>query len=406
MGNDCLQQIRECLVMYSFEVVWFSGKEQLAVDALSRAPFFPPDPSIEVSISQMDVRDPTIALILEHADDKYRQLRNAVLMGDPYDMSVGGTHLFIPRPAQRRILDLLHRSHSGISKITEQADLLYFWPSMKNDIRLCVAHLSLDRAAVEASKGHTLPLLSVGQPVHYQHPIDGNWCFGGTVDGSRSYIVSTPSSSFQRNQLFLRPAPVPIVSDNPIACDDILSFAPRRGSRLRKKTVHFGVVWKKTKDGESKPFICLTSPRISPKLLKIANYVDPQCQMFLKHWNKTKAQPECLKLCQATYFFTNLITTWFTDAPSSSDIVKAFRQLFSLMGVPRILRVLSKPLSPFNPQSNGHAELSVKIVKSLLQKTDGDINTNKFHFGPLELRNSPREDRFSHLKEYLASPLF
>lgn len=86
----------------------------------------------------------------------------------------------------------------------------------------------------------------------------------------------------------------------------------------------------------------------------------------------------------------------FSDTPFSNDIMKVLRKLFSLMGVPRILRsdngppyrseematflrewgVIWKPSTPFHPQSNGHAEVTVKIIKRLLQKTGGDINSD------------------------------
>ncbi|TRY74705.1 hypothetical protein TCAL_15632, partial [Tigriopus californicus] len=75
----------------------------------------------------------------------------------------------------------------------------------------------------------------------------------------------------------------------------------------------------------------------------------------------------------------------FADAPNSSDVMKLFRGLFSLIGTPRILRLdninflrdwggIWKPSSPYHSKSNDHAEVSVEIVKRLLQKTVGDLN--------------------------------
>ena len=51
--------------------------------------------------------------------------------------------------------------------------------------------------------------------------------------------------------------------------------------------------------------------------------------------------------------------------------------------------------SPYNPQSNGHAERNVKIVKDLILKTNPDINSNAFLDGITQIRNSPRADGFS-----------
>ena len=48
--------------------------------------------------------------------------------------------------------------------------------------------------------------------------------------------------------------------------------------------------------------------------------------------------------------------------------------------------------SPYNPQSNGIAEAAVKSIKYLLLKTvcNGNIDSDAFQEGLLELRNTPR----------------
>ena len=51
--------------------------------------------------------------------------------------------------------------------------------------------------------------------------------------------------------------------------------------------------------------------------------------------------------------------------------------------------------SPYNPQSNGHAERNVGILKQLIIKTDNEINSKAFLDGISQLRNTPREDGFS-----------
>ena len=48
--------------------------------------------------------------------------------------------------------------------------------------------------------------------------------------------------------------------------------------------------------------------------------------------------------------------------------------------------------SPYNPQSNGHAERNVVILKQLIIKTDNEINSKAFLDGISQLRNTPRED--------------
>ena len=51
--------------------------------------------------------------------------------------------------------------------------------------------------------------------------------------------------------------------------------------------------------------------------------------------------------------------------------------------------------SPYNPQSNGHAERNVAIVKQLILKTDNDIQSKQFLDGMAQLRNTPRADGYS-----------
>ncbi|XP_059084410.1 uncharacterized protein LOC131881541 [Tigriopus californicus] len=115
----------------------------------------------------------------------------------------------------------------------------------------------------------------------------------------------------------------------------------------------------------------------------------------------------------------------FPSNPSSSDLIHEFRIFFSLMGAPNILRtdngpqyrsrlfvdfltewgVKWTPSSPHHPQSNGHAEVTVKIIKHLVAKHDGNINSDNFHAGLLELRNGPRQDGLSPAQRLFGHPL-
>ena len=51
--------------------------------------------------------------------------------------------------------------------------------------------------------------------------------------------------------------------------------------------------------------------------------------------------------------------------------------------------------SPYNPQSNGHAERNVKITKELLIKTETDVHSKQFLDGIAQIRNRPRADCIS-----------
>jgi len=105
----------------------------------------------------------------------------------------------------------------------------------------------------------------------------------------------------------------------------------------------------------------------------------------------------------------------YASSSSASTLVNDFCYLFCLMGVPNILRsdsgpqfraeltqqflhkwgVKWVPSSPGYPQSNGHAEASVKAVKHLLAKSGGKLKSPEFQEGLLEFRNTPHADGLS-----------
>ena len=103
-----------------------------------------------------------------------------------------------------------------------------------------------------------------------------------------------------------------------------------------------------------------------------------------------------------------LVSMWTKD-PNTNQVIRQLQQYFSLFGKPLKFRSdggpqfdnkeMSKFLedyciepgqsSPYNPQSNGHAERNVGIIKQLILKTDGDINSKPFLDGVAQLRNTP-----------------
>ena len=109
-----------------------------------------------------------------------------------------------------------------------------------------------------------------------------------------------------------------------------------------------------------------------------------------------------------------LVETWAKD-PTSTQVIRKLQQWFSLLGKPLkfksdggaqfISREMQQFLesnhiqhgqsSPYNPQSNGHAERNVKIVKDLILKTNNDICSKELLDGLIQIRNSPRADGLS-----------
>ena len=116
-----------------------------------------------------------------------------------------------------------------------------------------------------------------------------------------------------------------------------------------------------------------------------------------------------------------------TTPASSSQLVSFLRKLFADTGVPTVLRTDGGPQftssrvrsfltrwgvehrisSPHYPQSNGHAEAAVKVVKKLLLTTtqNGDLDNDAFARGLLELRNTPRGDGRSPSQVLFGHPL-
>ena len=108
-----------------------------------------------------------------------------------------------------------------------------------------------------------------------------------------------------------------------------------------------------------------------------------------------------------------VITEWNRD-PSSRQVIRSIRKIFSDTGVPIKLRsdggsqftshdfkallkrwgVNHVMSTPHYPQSNGLAEAAVKAMKHLLAKTSpsADIDHDDFQRGLLEWRNTPRAD--------------
>ena len=101
---------------------------------------------------------PSIRLIYDSVDDNYRLLLEDVKNGSPistYSQALKGSpdilsvsddlvllesrRIVLPLPAVTPILKLLHSSHSGVTKITNLARGLYFWPGMTNDIKQLVS---------------------------------------------------------------------------------------------------------------------------------------------------------------------------------------------------------------------------------------------------------------------------
>ena len=149
-----------------FDVRWMAGKDNVIADALSRAPAPSTDNSMALPVSSCVVApSATLARINEccQTDPAYRQVVNALeqsqrLTDIPEDhpacrlkhvwgrisltddglLIVVGDKLYMPPGAREDTLRRLHESHCGYGITLQTARTLYYWPSMKYDIRAMI----------------------------------------------------------------------------------------------------------------------------------------------------------------------------------------------------------------------------------------------------------------------------
>lgn len=112
---------------------------------------------------------------------------------------------------------------------------------------------------------------------------------------------------------------------------------------------------------------------------------------------------------------------------SAAHLVTVLRSVFADTGVPVVLRTDGGPqftsstlrrfltrwgvehriTSPYNPQANGHAEATVKVVKKLILTSTqgGQLDEDDFARGLLELRNTPHADGRSPSRVLFGHPI-
>ena len=117
----------------------------------------------------------------------------------------------------------------------------------------------------------------------------------------------------------------------------------------------------------------------------------------------------------------------YNQDATAKKLITTLRKFFSATGVPELLRsdngpqfvatefrkflsewgVRINPSSPYYPQSNGHAEATVKSIKNLIIKSteNGSLDTDQFAIGLLELRNTPKADGLSPAQVLFGHPI-
>jgi len=119
-----------------------------------------------------------------------------------------------------------------------------------------------------------------------------------------------------------------------------------------------------------------------------------------------------------------MVAQWNSD-PTARQVIGALQDEFAAIGIPVRIRsdggpqfkakefqdflkdwgIQWAPSSVENPSSNGHAEAAVKAMKALVQKTGGNIASEKFRRGLLEWRNTPNATGKSPAQVMFGRPL-
>ena len=165
--NQRIQRFREKIADFDFVVHWVPGKVNLIADALSRAPYFDPPEQECVSVNLIlcnSITDPAIQPLNDSANDDpdYVAVREAIASGKAIanlppnhpakiysrcwdDLSIlhnlivlADSRIVVPRPNRQHILDLLHKSHAGVTRTYKTARAAYYWPTMKADIETLI----------------------------------------------------------------------------------------------------------------------------------------------------------------------------------------------------------------------------------------------------------------------------
>eukprot|EP00094_Tigriopus_californicus_P013840 TCALIF_13395-PA protein Name:"Protein of unknown function" AED:0.26 eAED:0.43 QI:8/0/0/1/0/0/4/0/243 len=188
-------------------------------DALSRAPYFPSDSTMDVDI---DTVDPGLSLVLENTDAEYRELRCCIRIFDTHSNSIF-IHLQCSLSRRRDYFAWLTSCHSTARQINNNITPtpITFRHLRGNLPNVCAsssphassleftnARQSTRDATAFHAGGVDLVPLSLGDAVLDQSSIDKNWSVSGTVMESlphgRSYLIETPAGTFRRNRRFLR----------------------------------------------------------------------------------------------------------------------------------------------------------------------------------------------------------
>ena len=358
--NPRLQRLREKLLPYNFSAVWKSGKTHCIPDALSRSPV--DDPAIDDEDAENDehhfLQQAVVASIREiSAEDAADATPDATLDRVRIAARADADYLALIAtirdgfPDQRADLPVTLRGYWGVrNALTVDNDLalcgtrLIIPHALRRDTlsQLHASHQGMDRTKRRARQTVFWP--GINQDINN---------VVSSCDACRKYLPSLPKE--------------PLMADN-------------------------------------------TPTRV----------FETASADFFHHAGKT------------FLVVADRLSGWPVIAASGREatartLVRNLREIFALVGVPQVLKsdggpqftarhtkeflrrwgVTHRITSPHYPAANGHAEASVKAVKRLIQKStvNGDLDSDAYAMGLLELRNTPRADGRSPAEVLYGHPL-
>ena len=167
IDNARITRLREKVSDKPFEVKWVAGKDNVIADALSRAPAPTTEGSTSLPVNSCVLASQsTLSQLFDgcKTNQAYQQIVHAFQQGTqlanlPVDhparrlkqvwekisltnegvLIVDGSKLYLPPGHPRKtVLSQLHEGHCGYGKTLQTARSLYYWPSMKYDIKTMI----------------------------------------------------------------------------------------------------------------------------------------------------------------------------------------------------------------------------------------------------------------------------
>ena len=167
IDNARVARLREKIIDYSFDVKWVAGKDNIIADALSRSPApskttkptgFPiwaciaaPKARLQhiidaannceayqMVIEAFDQAKDLRNLPCDHPARRLQQVWDCISKSEEGLLLVDGSKIYIPAEARKDTLNALHEGHCGFNKTLNTAREIYFWPSMKHDIKAMI----------------------------------------------------------------------------------------------------------------------------------------------------------------------------------------------------------------------------------------------------------------------------